>query len=924
MKFDIPFERYSMLHKSQMGFRQLMGTEDAIFSLVGALRYRRHRKHESMAAFVDMRKAYDMVGHDTLLSKLMAMGAGDDFIHQQRMSFNNLTARVWLNGQLSESFSITRGVPQGDPLSPLLFSLFLDDLLQELAASSVFEGVEMEGRSAAVRRIKALAYADDIVLLASTADSLQAGLNIVSRWAVRWGMEINTSKGKTEIMVFPAVVGGDAAEAADKQATTSRKAAKIARSTAVRAEDAAATAAEQARAAAYAAENSLAATADIYDADASHIAQVIAAEAIGKSPQQLASEKSTRAAAASEAASSTALAATAAAVAAEAAADAAELAAAGAAGRRFTVEVAGGKEVNVGIVRKYDYLGILITPDLNMAAAMRSRLAAAELHAHEWRSLPTGVGGLPISLLSSTHMGIVTPHMEYGAAVWGPPWVPDTPFGSFTSPHRAEVRGMDTHPHERGVSLQLDGACGTLGLSGPGMEGEDYAARALLLSELGWTHLPTRWNLATLRMLGKILRSPADSYIRVVANSLLTIHNTVVAEKGVAAASKILQWNWVTTALSIVDTCDAVVPAELRLGQRFSVKKLQPCRNGSSAVVLRSEVQEFDGKWRRWCHAALISEEGRDSIMWRQYLEGRRAEYTHAHGTVNRDGHVVRTIPSVRDPGEPQHAAEAAVAGGGIGPQQRIPVSQRGPVTCGTTSTMMHLASLTSATPSMQHAFGKQKMEPYLRYKKYDKPMYARICMRIGVRRGTWRRDNSPSAAAAATDAEGANGIPHPVRLAGGYLWGETECSLCDVMLPGDVFHRVAECTRLDADRLAAFDHAIARVEKWGANRADNGAPQLAAVKEAREHRHTLAGRTFVFLATLGGSMQAGAVDGMSSGMPEAWSNLFYVPLGSGAEQRNTVAMAAVFRGFAKFAVLANTKVGPPQAEHAAVGDISL
>lgn len=82
------------------------------------------------------------------------------------------------------------GVKQGCVLSPLLFSLFLNDLDDALVG-----GIEI-----GTRIIKLLMYADDIVILADTADKLQRMINSLIDYCSRWNLTINL--GKSEIMIF--------------------------------------------------------------------------------------------------------------------------------------------------------------------------------------------------------------------------------------------------------------------------------------------------------------------------------------------------------------------------------------------------------------------------------------------------------------------------------------------------------------------------------------------------------------------------------------------------------------------------------------------------------------------------------------------------------------------------------------------------
>ena len=72
-----------------------------------------------------------------------------------------------------------------------LFGVYINDLLCELKASNI--GIEVHGTG---EKIPVLAYADDIVLLASNKAELQMLLDIVHKWCSKWQVRINTNKSK--------------------------------------------------------------------------------------------------------------------------------------------------------------------------------------------------------------------------------------------------------------------------------------------------------------------------------------------------------------------------------------------------------------------------------------------------------------------------------------------------------------------------------------------------------------------------------------------------------------------------------------------------------------------------------------------------------------------------------------------------------
>jgi len=80
--------------------------------------------------FLDLKKAYDSVPIFNISTKLYNLGIrGKCHLFLRNLYLSSKKARVFFNGNLSEEFSINRGVRQGCPLSPILFNLFINDVL---------------------------------------------------------------------------------------------------------------------------------------------------------------------------------------------------------------------------------------------------------------------------------------------------------------------------------------------------------------------------------------------------------------------------------------------------------------------------------------------------------------------------------------------------------------------------------------------------------------------------------------------------------------------------------------------------------------------------------------------------------------------------------------------------------------------------
>ena len=115
-----------------------------------------------------------------------------------KSTFNQAEGIVRVNGKTSKPFKINNGIKQGDSLSPLLFTIVMDEIHKICRLRT---GLTKVGNWK-LRPIyaQALLFADDILLIADTETKLQ---NMVREWTVAIeakGMEINPSKSKVMLV----------------------------------------------------------------------------------------------------------------------------------------------------------------------------------------------------------------------------------------------------------------------------------------------------------------------------------------------------------------------------------------------------------------------------------------------------------------------------------------------------------------------------------------------------------------------------------------------------------------------------------------------------------------------------------------------------------------------------------------------------
>ncbi|CAG2229900.1 unnamed protein product [Mytilus edulis] len=107
--------------------------------------------------------------------------------------YDDTTCRIKFQNGLSEEFISNRGVKQGDVLSPLLFNLYINNLVKSLQDANTDPIVIGD------TTINSLLFADDIVLLSNSEKGLQTALNVLSDFCKCWKLEVNINKSKVII-----------------------------------------------------------------------------------------------------------------------------------------------------------------------------------------------------------------------------------------------------------------------------------------------------------------------------------------------------------------------------------------------------------------------------------------------------------------------------------------------------------------------------------------------------------------------------------------------------------------------------------------------------------------------------------------------------------------------------------------------------
>ncbi|VVC35294.1 Reverse transcriptase domain [Cinara cedri] len=121
-------EANKLLSKNQFGFRPGIGTEEALYSATSFIYNALDKGKKTLAIFLDLAKAFDMINHTELIRILSSFGMKTSSIKWFTSYLFKRNQIVMINGILSEEREIICGVPQGSVLGPIFFILYINSI----------------------------------------------------------------------------------------------------------------------------------------------------------------------------------------------------------------------------------------------------------------------------------------------------------------------------------------------------------------------------------------------------------------------------------------------------------------------------------------------------------------------------------------------------------------------------------------------------------------------------------------------------------------------------------------------------------------------------------------------------------------------------------------------------------------------------
>ena len=216
--------------EGQFGFRRKRSTAQAAFVLRALQDQHRSSGQQMFACFVDFQQAYDTVPRAQLWEKLHAAGLGGEWLRAVQALYADVPMAVRTADGVSAPFQARIGLKQGCPASPTLFGLYIDDFEAAVLAADAAAAARQQpssGAAAAAAQLQSsnpaaagqqgqrpdlpvllgssspvppVLYADDMVLLATSAAGLQRQLDVLQQYCQRWGLTVNLVKTKLMLL----------------------------------------------------------------------------------------------------------------------------------------------------------------------------------------------------------------------------------------------------------------------------------------------------------------------------------------------------------------------------------------------------------------------------------------------------------------------------------------------------------------------------------------------------------------------------------------------------------------------------------------------------------------------------------------------------------------------------------------------------
>lgn len=176
--------------EEQSGFRAGRSCTDNVFCLKQIIEKKLNTNQEVHLMYVDLKKAYDSVPLKKLWEILQETNINQTLITTLKNVYTDSTSRIKSGKNLSQEFTVNKGLRQGCCVSPTLFKVYVSRALRKWKKKCGPMGIELDDNS----YLYSLQFADDQVIMANDKDDLEYMARKLQEEYEIWGLEMNTKK----------------------------------------------------------------------------------------------------------------------------------------------------------------------------------------------------------------------------------------------------------------------------------------------------------------------------------------------------------------------------------------------------------------------------------------------------------------------------------------------------------------------------------------------------------------------------------------------------------------------------------------------------------------------------------------------------------------------------------------------------------